>query len=1002
MICSRFILLLVVFPLCMILLHALSGSQSVAAYVHGDLFVVTNDGNPVAQVVVGDSSSSTERYAADELKYVIEKMSGAILPVDTHLNADFDYNIVIGTPQSSSLIEAAQLFESGHDEEIRIRRQENTLYIAGPTPRAALYATYTFIQDILGVRWFWPGISGEYIPSKSSVVVDDLDIRHIPSIDVRTLAINAPHFDFATMVWMARNRLNRHHTRPSAGHTEALKTRGFQVGIAGHNATLPRSVLDQHPEYIAEYGGTRQIPAGRTTAHLDWSNEGAQKAMAEEIGTWWDDNPELDVISFYGPDHQFYCDSADCIAFAPDTSTRWQKFSKAVIGHLEQSHPGRKYQTLAYQGYRPVPTDVAPFDMIGYTTYDTNYTKPMTHSSNSVVREAIENWAKLGTPMAIRGYHAIIFSERIYVPQSSLIMEEIAWAHDVGLKGWWTEVTPFGWPVSTLSQPEDQNWVTNRMALYAAAQSMWNANLSSEQLIRDWADHVFGPAGEAMNRYYKLMEDAWRSSPMAISNFRNPAAAFVENFVSFGLLHAADMYFQTARRALNLAGDESIRERIASQIELEATMLNKWRETFLIQQGLIERFEAFVPISPRQPMMNAQSDDPIWENAVKIPGFIDNKGDDADEKTQAFMMWDDRALYIRFVMENSADRRISDVGVNGTIFDDDAIEIFLDDPVGLRNYYHLVVNASGEKYSVLLDAFMNATEVSDLEWDARVAIGNKQRIVDVMLPFTSFGKSVQPGTTWKVSFSRSGMGHRHNTGWPDASCHNPDAFATLTLIEEIPERKRVAVYDVSGRGDESRADALRTAFTRLDFTAIQVKTEHQLTDVLSDGIDVVVLRHPSGSSLSQSFVGQTLKPFVSGGGMLLIAATGQLPIATWFGDDVAVEWGGSGIHRDRRTTWSDHGMWQRRPHALQSVIQGRITPSSAYRPLSDKWEILAKLPMNNGEDLPYLMRQSIGDGLLVLTSSNFGYGGGHEMFGNLNTNNAAMLLENLLSEHRGQ
>jgi hypothetical protein len=53
--------------------------------------------------------------------------------------------------------------------------------------------------------------------------------------------------------------------------------------------------------------------------------------------------------------------------------------------------------------------------------------------------------------------------------------------------------------------------------------------------------------------------------------------------------------------------------------------------------------------------------------------------------------------------------------------------------------------------------------------------------------------------------------------------------------------------------------------------------------------------------------------------------------------------------------------------------------------------------MKSGEEVPYLLRRKVGQGTLVITGSNFGYGGGHEMFGSMNPGNAAMLLDNLLS-----
>ena len=97
--------------------------------------------------------------------------------------------------------------------------------------------------------------------------------------------------------------------------------------------------------------------------------------------------------------------------------------------------------------------------------------------------------------MGIRGYHFGIFHEKLFIPQTSVIIDEIAWAYEQGLKGWSSETTPYRSPSG--APPHEDNWVTNRMALYAAAQAMWNAQIQAEDLVRDWAEVVFGPAGRA-------------------------------------------------------------------------------------------------------------------------------------------------------------------------------------------------------------------------------------------------------------------------------------------------------------------------------------------------------------------------------------------------------------------------------------------------------------------------------------------------------------------------
>ena len=62
--------------------------------------------------------------------------------------------------------------------------------------------------------------------------------------------------------------------------------------------------------------------------------------------------------------------------------------------------------------------------------------------------------------------------------------------------------------------------------------------------------------------------------------------------------------------------------------------------------------------------------------------------------------------------------------------------------------------------------------------------------------------------------------------------------------------------------------------------------------------------------------------------------------------------------------------------------------------------MLASEKMNSGEEAAYLLRAKIGKGTLVVTSSDMGYAGAAEMFGNMNPENAAELVDNLLAGSR--
>ncbi|MGI6610678.1 MAG: DUF4838 domain-containing protein [Limnochordia bacterium] len=975
---------------------------------------LVKQGEPQAQIVVERAASPTERYAAEELQRAVERVSGATLPITERISPDMPFRVIIGTPQSSAAVAAADLFDTSHPEEICIAQQGSTLYLAGPTPRAALYATYTLLQEVIGVRWFWPGQSGEYSPRQESIAIPASDIRHVPSIEVRSIAINSPFYDEDTLIWMARNRMNVHYMKwhdleTKAWQVDAMKLRGFQVTLSGHNAVLSQSILDQHPEYMALYGGKRQKPAGHPP-HLCWSNPAVQEAMAQTIAGWWESNPHIDTVSFYGADHNYFCECDECQAFAPDVSTRWQRFSKIVIDRVNELHPGGTHSTLGYQAYRNVPTEAAPFDLVGYATYNINYTKPMTDPSNAAAREEILSWQALGVPMGIRGYHFCIFNEKLFVPQTSVIVDEIAWAHQNGLKGWTSETAPYRSPAS--HPPQDDNWVTNRMALYAAAQAMWDARTRPEDVMCDWATYVFGPADEPMRLYYEAMDRAWRSTTQPISYVHNPASGFSGSFLSRELLQTADACLQEARRALVTVTDEITHKRIQEQINLEAAMLSKWHQTYLTQQGRTAHYEAHIPRAAARPRLNATIDDPAWKNAARLPAFEDSQGAEALDRTHVLALWDEEALYLRFISYAQTEQLKMDSLL------DDAIELFLEDPSEPAAYFHLAINANGARYEARADATLTIDEAWSAEWLAQTRIGKTSWIADVALPLASFGIKPTPSatgiwrfppysamikpTTWRMSFKRSGTG-RPNTGWPDAAFHNPATFADVRLVETVPQQKRLLLYDASGKGDPQRANTLYAELVKAGFSTTHIlQGEAELSSALAKGADVIVLRHLSNARLSDEFVANKLRPFVEEGGLLLIAATGALPLDKWFGEEAGVQWSGWDYHPNRVTAWYEHGDWLRKPHALEAVIQKKTTPGTGYKPLSDAWTVMARMRMADDRLFPYLMQIRIGQGTLVLTSSNFGYAGGHEMFGHLNPSNAAMLVDNLLTAHREQ
>lgn len=975
----------------------------VSLSTHATPWGMVQEGQSTTVISLSSQATPVEHYAAEELQRVIEIMSGAKLEIiDETSDHPGDHRIIIATAESAARqglnVDTLGIMPEG--EQLLVKKTGTTLYLIGGLPRSALYATYAFLEEVLGARWYWPSDSGEYIPVRPTLQIEDLEIVEKPSLKYRGLALTGTRsgYDEDTDRWMARNRMNVVNTRRSGYDKQEIqlrKQKGFLIRIAGHNVTIDRKILEQHPEYLAEFGGKRQFHQ-RHSSHLCWANPEVLELIVQKIAAWWDNNPEIDIIHFYPADQMQYCSCADCLEMAPDVSSRWQLFVKQVLERLHaQGYDGDSW-SYAYQGYRDVPqSGVAPLGFNGYALYNINYRALLGTGDpvNQTAESEMITWQELGSPIGVRGYEYIIFNEPIFVPLTSFATAQMSWLARHGMSGYLSELRPYAHPKS--ASLENTYWTTNRMTLYASAKAMWNAETSAEELVRDWTHHVFGPAGEAMSDYYWLMEDAWRNGKKPISYFTHPAGSNANQFITDQLLEQVDACFAKARELASTEPDEHQRTRILEQLSLESTLFNKWRTLYRIQQGQAAHYTAHVSQSQSGNTWPLEEE---WEQAATLPDFIERSGEQADAKTEVALLWNEDALYLKITAFDSSPtariHRFHDRDSN--VWADDSIELFINtQPETNPGYYHLALNTNNARYDAVSLGGLNPDTRWDPEWQVKTEVTDKGWNAYVKLPFSEFGGTPALQTEWQLAVKRTRPGrNRANSGWPDASYHNPGGFGTLRFVLSLPgTQNQVLLYDNGYQGE-----TLQTSIE--GSTQMQViragEHEAQTRQAIENKPGIVVLKYGRGQhfELSESLIQTTLTDYLKQGGVVLISAVGKLPLQDWFPQyGIDLKWSGW-AGSNRSTVDTQKGPWMTTPHKLATTFR-RLPPSSGYYPIQGEWESLASLSMSDQSNCPYLLRTPIGQGKLYVTTSNLGYGGGYEIFGNRRPENAARLIENL-------
>ena len=160
---------------------------------------------PVAEIVIPAQADRIAHYAADELKYHLEKASGDTIKIVGEAEwkpsaaGAVRFFYVGGTKAAKRAgIDKSSLA----DEEYVVKGISGAVYLLGGDRDSShgkaafgagsglfafgtLYAVYDFLEKDMGVKWIWPGETGEVIPRREIPVLDGIERRHREPLEFR-------------------------------------------------------------------------------------------------------------------------------------------------------------------------------------------------------------------------------------------------------------------------------------------------------------------------------------------------------------------------------------------------------------------------------------------------------------------------------------------------------------------------------------------------------------------------------------------------------------------------------------------------------------------------------------------------------------------------------------------------------------------------------------------------------------------------------------------------
>ena len=452
------------------------------------------DGKSDYRIVVPDAAQPAELTAGRELQQYLAEVTGARLAIFAESKAPAgDRQILVGDCRRlKELLPKLDLKRLGHDG-IVIKTVGPTLVLAGRGPRGALYAVYTFLEDVAGCRW-WTSTESS-VPRRPTLDLPKLDVVYAPPLRYR----EAFYRDAFDGVFAARMKCNGHHDKIAPEYGGHQRFAGFVHTF--YPLLPPEKYFATHPEWYSEIRGRRTADR----AQLCLTNEEMRRELTRNALGLLRREKDVGLISVSQNDWHNRCECPRCKAIEEEEgspSGLLVRFVNAVAADIEKEFPDVLVETLAYQYTRQPPRLARPRGnvVIRLCSIECCFQQPLARGEhNEKFRSDIEGWSQVAGQLFIWDYvtnfanyilpHA---NWQALAPNVRFFVDH----HTIGL----FEQGDAGSSVGDFV----------RLRAWLLAHLMWNPRLDERKLVAEFLAGYYGPAAPHLQAYLDLVGQAAR------------------------------------------------------------------------------------------------------------------------------------------------------------------------------------------------------------------------------------------------------------------------------------------------------------------------------------------------------------------------------------------------------------------------------------------------------------------------------------------------------------
>ena len=345
------------------------------------------------EILVRKGAKATTAFAAAELSRYAQQVFERPFPCVPTADLDRACVLVLTKMGGAAALPAglAERAAALGPDGFVIRTVPNGIVFAGGSPRGLLFGVYTFLEQCLGCRWYYPSPEDQIVPQHGVTLLDKLvakgiDAAETPDFIFREREVRdcRPMTDVTDdriieqIDWWAKLRMNCFLVNFHYAHDEKLwarwkkrlipeiKKRGLLLGIGEHGSYRlflnPKTYAKDHPDWYCELGGRRiddmTVPNTRKPAQFCTSNEEAVRTYLDAFVSFARANPEIDVYYPAPNDGGAWCKCARCRK--KSVADRYLELDNRIAEALCAVRADYRVLHLAYANHRLPPKHTKP------------------------------------------------------------------------------------------------------------------------------------------------------------------------------------------------------------------------------------------------------------------------------------------------------------------------------------------------------------------------------------------------------------------------------------------------------------------------------------------------------------------------------------------------------------------------------------------------------------------------------------------------------------------